>query len=135
MHFIFTERNSQQIYPDVDQIPLEVTVPSVSSSCLHDESCEGCWTGYPPAVFPSWTHRQLFKSKIQRAIAEYNRALPCTLHRLDSDFHGLFTNAGPIIAEHGEEERVWQMLVSEQVCIVIFLLACLLLTCRSGEAT
>jgi len=98
----------------VDTEQLECDLPPVPPLCDH-MTCDGCWKGYPQSRFPNWTHRQVVKSKIHKAITEYSHEQPCVHHRVDVDMNGFFTNAGPIEAHHGNERVTWERLISETV--------------------
>ncbi|KDR77304.1 hypothetical protein GALMADRAFT_246652 [Galerina marginata CBS 339.88] len=98
---------------EVDPEQLECPLPPIPPLCDHKD-CGGCWTGYPQSRFPNWTHRQVLKSKIRSAIAEYPKDKPCVCHQVDVDSDGFFTNPGPIVAKHGEEESTWDRLIHEK---------------------
>jgi hypothetical protein len=124
---------------DVDPEQLENPAPPIPGFCSHDESCNKCWTGYPQSRFPNWTYRQVVKSKIHKAITSYDQNQPCTLHVVDVDSKGFFTNVDPIIAASGNEGEVWRRLIDEQVKNYGFLicmsrLICHLTDCRDHPA-
>jgi hypothetical protein len=106
---------------EVDRDQLENPAPPIPARCLHDSSCDNCWEGYPQSRFPNWTYRQVVKSKIQKALTEYNTDEPCILYRVDVNSKGFFSDVDAIVAEHGREEEVWQSLIRSQVCSFIFL--------------
>jgi len=54
------------------------------------------------------------KSKIHKAITEYVQEMPCVCHQVDVDTDGLFTNPGPVVAKHGEENDIWERLITEK---------------------
>jgi hypothetical protein len=98
---------------DVDRTQLECPLPPIPPLCDHS-ACDGCWKGYPQSRFPNWTYRQVVKSKIHKAIHDYNTDSPCVCHQVDVDTNGFFTNPGPITAHHGQEVEVWQRLITEE---------------------
>ncbi|KAF8902609.1 hypothetical protein CPB84DRAFT_1678779 [Gymnopilus junonius] len=98
---------------EVDKAQLECPSPPIPPPCDH-KNCGGCWKGYPQSRFPNWTKRQVIKSKIYSAIRDYSREKDCICHRVDVDSNGFFTNPGPIIASHGEENQVWNELIHEE---------------------
>lgn len=100
--------------PEVDREQLECPLPPIPPLCDHKD-CGGCWKGYPQSRFPNWTRRQVIKSKIYHAIRDYPRDKDCVCYRVDVDSDGFFTNPGPIIAKHGEENKVWDELIHEEV--------------------
>ena len=103
---------------DVDREQLENPAPPIPAFCLHDASCNNCWTGYPQSRFPNWTYGQVVKSKIHRAINSYDKSKPCQLHRVDVDSNGFFTNVEPVLADYGKENEVWQALINEEVNMI-----------------
>jgi len=113
----FQVAEHQQQDSDVDPTQLENTAPpSIPALCRHDQSCNRCWVGYPQSRFPNWARRQVVKSKIHRAIYEYDRSTPCVLHRVDVDSEGIFKNAGTIKATDGLDDEVWKTLIADHVC-------------------
>ena len=110
------------LLPEVDPHQLECPLPPIPPLCDH-KSCAsegkvGCWIGYPQSRFPNWTHRQVAKSRIYAALTEYPRDVPCTLHRVDIDKDGFFTNPGPLVAKPGEEKEAWDQLIGEEVSAI-----------------
>jgi len=104
---------------EVDQDQLNDSSPPIPAHCLHDSSCDNCWRKYPQSRFPNWTYRQVVKSKIQKAITEYNTDEPCILYRVDVDSKGFFSDVPAIVAEHGKEEKTWHIVMNQPVCSVI----------------
>ncbi|KAF8157287.1 hypothetical protein BJ912DRAFT_1035868 [Pholiota molesta] len=98
---------------DVDRKQLESPLPPIPPICDHND-CGGCYTGYPQSRFPNWTYRQVLKSKIYAAIHDYDREKTCTLHRVDVDSNGLFTNPGPIVASPGQDAVIWDQLIQDK---------------------
>jgi hypothetical protein len=47
---------------------------------------------------------------------EYDTGEPCVLYRVDVNSKGFFSDSHAIVAEHGEEEEIWQTLITEEVC-------------------
>lgn len=109
---IFDQEHPLSYGVEVDPLQLELgfNFPPVP---LYDQN--GYWQGYPQSLFPNWTHRQVVKSRIRKAITESSTEQPCICHRLDVDTNGLFTNAGPMVANHGDEQATWERLISETV--------------------
>lgn len=58
----------------------------------------------------------MVKSKIQRALAEYNTSKECTCYQVDVDKDGRFTDPGSVVVEHGKEDDFWDLMVNEKVC-------------------
>ena len=110
---------SLTLFSEVDREQLECPLPPIPPLCDHKtcapEGKAGCWTGYPQSRFPNWTHRQVVKSRIYGALTEYTKDVPCTLHRVDIDKDGFFTNPGPHVIEHGKEKEAWNQLINEEV--------------------
>lgn len=101
---------------EVDRDQFKSPAPPIPPFCPHDPvSCNNCWQGYPQSRFPNWTYAQVARSKIQRAITEYNLDEPCIIYRVDVDSRGFFSNVDPIFAEHGKDSEVWRTLVNEKV--------------------
>jgi len=112
---MLTIKISYQLFgTEVDSRQLESDLPPVPPLCDH-KTCDGCWKGYPQSRFPNWTYRQVVKSKIQKALTEYSTEQPCVCHRVDVDVNGFFTNAGAIVANHGDERATWERVISETV--------------------
>lgn len=57
----------------------------------------------------------MLKSKIYGAVFDYDCEKTCTLHRVDIDNNGVFTNPGPIVAPLGQEAVIWDQLIHEKV--------------------
>ena len=55
------------------------------------------------------------KSGIYAALTEYMKDVTCTLHRVDVDKDGFFTNPGPLVAKPGREREAWNQLIGEEV--------------------
>ena len=106
---------------EVDLEQLYTPAPPIPARCPHDSSCNNCWRGYPQSRFPNWTYSQVVKSKIQKALTEYNRDEPCFLYRVDVNSQGIFSDVDTIVAEFGKEEEVWQTLIHSQVRSVSFM--------------
>ncbi|KAH9474783.1 hypothetical protein JR316_0013248 [Psilocybe cubensis] len=98
---------------EVDREQLECPLPPIPELCNHVD-CGGCWRGYPQSRFPNWTERQVIKSKIMGAIREFSKEKPCICYQVDVDENGFFTNPGPIVANHGEEDATWNHLITEK---------------------
>ncbi|KAF9530553.1 hypothetical protein CPB83DRAFT_850531 [Crepidotus variabilis] len=99
---------------DVDRQQLDNPDAPIPPLCDHGSNCNRCWTGYPQSRFPNWTYRQVVKSKIHRALTEYNTSKDCTCYRVDVDTNGRFTNAGNVVAEHDKDDEFWESLVHEK---------------------
>ena len=57
----------------------------------------------------------MVKSRIYAALTEYAKDVTCTLHRVDVDKDGFFTNPGPLVAKPGREREAWDQLIGEEV--------------------
>ena len=57
----------------------------------------------------------MLKSRIDAALTEYPKDVNCTLHRVDVDKDGFFTNPGPLVVEPGKERKAWGQLIGEEV--------------------
>ena len=105
----------------VDPEQLECIAPPIPELCDHSpERCDRCWTRYPQSLFPNWTEVQVRKAKIYDAIHSYSKTKPCICYRLDVDDHGVFTRPKEVVVAHGDEDRMWDYLVREQVRGVVF---------------
>ena len=108
-------------FTGVDQKQLECSAPPIPAQCDHSpERCNRCWRGYPQSRFPNWTEKQVRKAKIYNIVHNYSKIQPCVCYRVDVNDHGLFTHPREIKAVYGDEDRIWDSLINEQVsCIVI----------------
>ncbi|TFK29543.1 hypothetical protein FA15DRAFT_664090 [Coprinopsis marcescibilis] len=96
---------------EVDPHQLANEEPPIPPLCKH-EDCR-CWTGYPQSRFPNWTDKQVKKSKIWDAI--HNDAsldLECNIYKCDVNSKGHFMDAGVMHAPPGEEDQVWNEILS-----------------------
>src|SRR2546421_71712 len=65
---------------EVDPEQLNSELHPIPALCDHRDCGHDCWKNYPQSRFPNWTRRQVKKSKILKAVEEYDRALPCKLY-------------------------------------------------------
>jgi len=80
------------IHDAVDLKQLESPSLPIPVKCLH-HNCNRCYTGYPQSRFPNWTPAQVKRSGINTAIHDYDKNRACTIHYVNVDTHGLFTDA------------------------------------------
>ncbi|KAJ7757026.1 hypothetical protein B0H16DRAFT_1662496 [Mycena metata] len=80
------------LHDEIDPLQLASPAPPVPPPCDHT-SCDGCWQGYPQSRFPNWTPSQVRRSRIHKAIADYNND-PSIIHYVDVDSNGFFTDSG-----------------------------------------
>ena len=100
----------------VDQEQLACVAPPIPEICDHSpEKCNSCWKGYPQSRFPNWTRKQVEKAKIYKLIHNYSKSNPCICYRVDVNDRGFFTNTKEITATYGEEDKLWDDLIHEQV--------------------
>ena len=106
-------------FTGVDPKQLECVAPPIPELCDHSpEKCNRCWTGYPQSRFPNWTKRQVKKAKIYNIIHNDSNTKPCVCYRVDVNDRGLFTHTREITAVVGEEDRIWDNLIHEQVSCI-----------------
>jgi hypothetical protein len=69
---------------------------------------------YPQALFPNWTDAQIKRSRIQQTISEYDKTKPSTIHYVDVDSTGFFTDSGKLEASEETKSDFWDALINEQ---------------------
>ena len=103
---------------EVDYRQLEFICPPIPECCDHSlESCNGCWRGYPQARFPNWTNQQIRKAKIYESVNNSPENKHCICYRVDLNDQGFFTSPKEMTIEYGEEERIWDNMIHEQVSL------------------
>ncbi|KAJ7481580.1 hypothetical protein FB451DRAFT_1338315 [Mycena latifolia] len=100
------------LHDEIDQVQLASPLPPVPPPCDH-KTCDGCWKGYPQSRFPNWTPSQVRRSRIHKAITEYNKAAPSTIHYVDVDTNGFFTDSGKFVTTDDTKDDLWNTLVNE----------------------
>ncbi|KAJ7747969.1 hypothetical protein DFH07DRAFT_830716 [Mycena maculata] len=100
------------IHDEVDPVQLASPLPPVPPPCDH-KTCDGCWKGYPQSRFPNWTPSQVRRSGIHRAITQYNTAIPSTIHYVDVDSNGFFTDSGKFVSKDDSKDELWNTLINE----------------------
>ncbi|KAJ7216584.1 hypothetical protein GGX14DRAFT_442105 [Mycena pura] len=114
---------------EIDSGQLESDTPPVPPPCDHT-TCEGsCWKGiqvpcykllslswpshvdYPQSRFPNWTHEQVVRSCIHKAIKEYNQ--PSTIYYADVNVDGFFTDSGKFVATDETKGELWDRLIND----------------------
>ncbi|KAJ6591097.1 hypothetical protein DFH09DRAFT_1138560 [Mycena vulgaris] len=100
------------LHDEVDQVQLISPLPPVPPPCNH-RTCDGCWKGYPQSKFPNWTPSQVRRSRIHRAITEYNKIAPSTIHYVDVNSNGFFTDAGKFVTTDETKEELWNTLIND----------------------
>ena len=81
--------------------------PPVPDLCDHS-NCTDCWVGYPQSRFPNWTPSQVLRSKIQDAVVNYDRKVPCRIHQMDVGSDGFFTNAETLDVPEEKVDETWE---------------------------
>ena len=103
-------------FTEVDPKQLDTAEPPVPEQCDHSpEKCNRCWMGYPQSLFPNWTERQVRKAKIYNAVHSYPMDKPCICYRVDVNDRGFFSHPEEITAEHGDEDKIWDIIIHEGV--------------------
>jgi hypothetical protein len=103
-------------FKEVDFKQLEYVAPPIPALCDHSpERCNNCWTNYPQSLFPNWTKQQIRKAKIYEAVHNSPGNKHCICYRLDVNDQGIFTHVKEMTTNHGEEERIWDNMIHEQV--------------------
>ncbi|SJL10696.1 uncharacterized protein ARMOST_14088 [Armillaria ostoyae] len=97
-------------FPEVDGEQLKSDVPPIPPPCNH-VNCEGCWKRYPQSLFPNWSPSQVERSGILDVIEKYNRSIPCTIHRVDIDDRGYFTDPGKYELTEQAKDASWEFLI------------------------
>ncbi|KAJ7481617.1 hypothetical protein FB451DRAFT_1236610 [Mycena latifolia] len=100
------------LHDEIDQVQLASPLPPVPPPCDH-KTCDGCWKGYPQSRFPNWTPSQVRRSRIHKAITEYNKAAPSTIHYVDVNTNGFFTDSGKFVTTDDTKGDLWNTLVKE----------------------
>ncbi|KAF7292873.1 hypothetical protein MIND_01186300 [Mycena indigotica] len=104
------------LHDEIDQEQLASPLPPVPAPCDHT-TCEGsCWKGYPQSRFPNWTPSQLRRSRIQKAIMDYNKSAQAAIYYVDVDSEGVFKDSGKFVAREKEdapEDELWDQLINE----------------------
>lgn len=98
---------------EVDQEQLKSELPPVPAICDHTNCGDACWKNYPQSRFPNWTRRQVKKSKILKAVEEYDRDRPCRLFYVDVDDQGKFSNADETVVTEKNVIHRWQFFVDD----------------------
>jgi hypothetical protein len=93
---------------------VRASVLPVPSVCNHRD-CNDCWKGYPQSLFPNWTPAQVTKSKISRAIKDYQRDVACIIHYVNVDDNGYFIDAGKYVATESNIRESWHTIVESRV--------------------
>ncbi|KAJ7704297.1 hypothetical protein B0H17DRAFT_1039206 [Mycena rosella] len=101
------------LHDEVDQVQLESPLPPIPPPCDHS-TCDGCWKGYPQSRFPNWTPSQVRRSRIHRAITEYNKAVPSTIYHVDVNDSGFFTDSGKVVTTDETKDDLWNRLINEE---------------------
>ncbi|KAJ6511364.1 hypothetical protein C8R47DRAFT_963701 [Mycena vitilis] len=101
------------LHDEIDPVQLASPAPPVPEPCDHS-ACEGsCWKGYPQSRFPNWTPAQVQRSRIHRAITDYDKDEPSTIFYVDVDSNGFFTDSGTFVATEDTKEELWNTLINE----------------------
>ncbi|KAH6910723.1 hypothetical protein BKA70DRAFT_1271341 [Coprinopsis sp. MPI-PUGE-AT-0042] len=100
------------IQDGVDKEQLASEKPPIPQQCLHDNSCNSCWKGYPQSLFPNWTKAQVVKSRIYEAIHNKDEK-PCKIYYVDVSTEGRFTDADHFEV-NPDEERSWKFILGQQ---------------------
>ncbi|KAJ6612791.1 hypothetical protein B0H10DRAFT_1806903 [Mycena sp. CBHHK59/15] len=103
---------------EVDPVQLLSPLPPVPPLCDH-KTCGGCWKGiscstYPQSRFPNWTPSQVQRSRIHKAITNYNKTLPSTIYHVDVNLNGFFTDSGSLVINEGTKVNLWNTLINEK---------------------
>ncbi|KAJ7135427.1 hypothetical protein C8R43DRAFT_1020979 [Mycena crocata] len=101
------------LHDEIDQVQLASPLPPVPPPCDH-KSCDGCWKGYPQSRFPNWTPSQVRRSRIHRAINEYNRDAASTIYYVDVDSNGFFTDSDKVVTTNDTKDQFWDTLINEE---------------------
>ncbi|KAJ7164984.1 hypothetical protein C8R46DRAFT_1097786 [Mycena filopes] len=102
------------LHDPIDAEQLASPANPVPDPCDH-KTCDGaCWKGYPQSRFPNWTPAQVRRSRIHRAITDYNKAEPSTIHHVDVDLNGFFTDSGKVVTNDNTKEELWNTLINEK---------------------
>jgi len=104
---------------EVDPDQLECPLQPIPPPCDH-KTCGGCWADYPQSLFPNWTPRQVEKSKIQSAITDYRRDIPCKIHHVDVGEDGFFKDAGVVLADESNKSNMWERIIHSTVRLLFF---------------
>jgi hypothetical protein len=103
------------LFVEVDQDQLSSELPPVPPHCDHT-FCDGeCWKKYPQSRYPNWTRRQVKKSKILKAIEDYDRDRPCKLYYVDVDNQGRFKSATETVVTEQNIVESWNFFVDDVV--------------------
>ncbi|KAJ7130139.1 hypothetical protein C8R44DRAFT_61600 [Mycena epipterygia] len=100
------------LHDEVDQVQLASPLPPVPPPCDHT-TCDGCWKGYPQSRFPNWTPSQVRRSRIHKAITEYDKKAQSTIHYVNVDSKGLFTDSEKVVASEDEKDELWDILIND----------------------
>ncbi|PBK90741.1 hypothetical protein ARMGADRAFT_1082467 [Armillaria gallica] len=95
---------------EVDGEQLKSEAPPIPPPCNH-VNCNGCWKRYPQSRFPNWSPSQVKRSGILDVIENYNRNIPCTIHRVDVDDRGYFTDPGKYEITEQTKDASWEFLI------------------------
>lgn len=91
-------------------------LPPVPALCDHSDCGGECWKNYPESRFPNWTRSQVKKSKILKAVEEYDQEKPCKLYNVDVDTDGRFSNAEETEVTKDNITESWHAFVANEVC-------------------
>ncbi|KAK0219642.1 hypothetical protein EDD85DRAFT_780368 [Armillaria nabsnona] len=102
------------LFAEVDGEQLKSEAPPIPPPCNH-ANCSGCWKRYPQSRFPNWSPSQVKRSGILDVIEKYNRTIPCTIHRVDVDNRGYFTDPGKYEITEQTKDAPWEFLIQPHV--------------------
>jgi hypothetical protein len=105
---------------------LNTPKPPVPTACDH-QPCNNCWKDYPQSLFPNWTPAQVKKSKINIAIHDYRRDVPCIIHKFDVDDNGYFRDPGKQLATESTIKESWDEILQSRVSFILTLVSFVLL--------
>jgi hypothetical protein len=95
-------------------VQLASRLPPVPELC-DQESCNGCWKGYPQSRFPNWTKDQVSRSRISDAIVNYRSEDPCIIYRADVRSDGFFENVESMITMDEDKDATWDQIIHTEV--------------------
>lgn len=102
-------------FTGVDPQQLTSELPPVPELCSHADCGDECWKNYPKSRFPNWTKRQVKKSKILKAVEEYNPNQECKLYYVDVDDRGRFSNVKDTVIGEKDLHQNWRFFVDNEV--------------------
>ncbi len=102
------------LFAEVDGEQLKSEAAPIPPPCNH-VNCNGCWKRYPQSRFPNWSPSQVKRSGILDVIENYNRNIPCKIHRVDVDDRGYFTDPGEYEITEQTTDASWEFVIQPHV--------------------